>query len=313
LTIIDYPSVGVAGVESFIPIFQNAVSFINIQITKMSLTCKESDDPTDSLSSIDQISKGVSILIQSAVSVIAEIQAGSHLTSMIRTKVKLLVNAIKNLSNSLKKQDYENDNIPRLTGIVWQFCKTLQELPLDNKKATLEALKLIEPPLKDAMVELEELLKNVNTEEESEEGGENEEDEDNIFDFKSSTKLTPEELELIPGAVQIVKLAFMFVQRVEKIIEMSSNNQNEKSYGLWLSDLYSKSKEISEAVDNFVLSIDPPLDRSELEEKFREITEIIISSIYIIKQNQIANRESVQVLLDSMLQKFSTAKLIQPK
>jgi len=94
---------------------------------------------------------------------------------------------------------------------------------------------------------------------------------------------------------------------------MSSNEQNEKTYGLWLSDLYNKSKEISEAVDNFCVCIDPPLDRSELEEKFRIITEIIISSIHIIKQNQIANKESVQVLLDSMLQKFSTAKLVQPK
>jgi len=312
--ILEYPANQInTQEESAIPTFKRAVSVIQNLSTKMSITCKDSDDPTDAIPSVTQMSHAISVVIQSAVSVISEIQAGPFVSQIIRTKVKNLVGAVKNLAINLKKHAFENDNIAILTATVWEGCKALSELTLDNKTATLASLRLIQQPLKDAVMELEEFSKSANNPAEDAIDEDEEEDDGTFIDLSSSTKLTPEELVLLPGALQIVKMAYVFVQRIEKIVQMTTNDQNERSYGIWLSDLYMKCREISETVDNFCVLIDPPLDRQDLEEKFRNIIDTLSATINIIKQNPISNRESIQVLLDSFLQKFNIIQLLNPK
>jgi hypothetical protein len=311
--LIDYPSgigVTLSEQEKNGVLLKRAIAHIHNLSSKLALICRDEDDPTIGIPYVSQMSQAVTVLVHSAMNVIIEAEAGPYLATMIRNNVKAILNSVKNLALALKKKNYENDNIPRLTGLLWEACKNSESIHLDNKSSVLEALKLIEQPLRDAVNELEEELKNVNNESEEEE--EEFDEDDPILNIKSA-KLSQEDLEVLPGTIQIVKLSFMFVQRVEKIISMSTNDQNERIYGFWLSDLYNKAKDICEAVDNLCVAIEPPQDRSDLQEKFDHLTQTIISAIYIIRQNQISNRESVQLLMDQMQQKFVNAKLILPK
>jgi len=179
---------------------------------------------------------------------------------------------------------------------------------LDNKAAVLADIKVYTPTIRDALSELEQ-LKEAQT-------GQSEDGSDDPDDPLSSPsdKLSSEEAEILPGAIQMVKLSFMFIQRLEKIISMSNNDGNERQYGIWLSDLRQKVHEIGEAVDNFCVGLYPPQVRQDLHENFTKLKQVILTTLPILGTNTVSQQDNVKKLLEMIYEKISSGELlINPK
>jgi len=132
------------------------------------------------------------------------------------------------------------------TGNVWECCEALEKLPKDNKEATLKVLKQETALVQDAIEELDMAIQNEEDEEE---------------DWTESDHI------LLPSCQGLVKAAKSTIKKTRQSIEdEDAVAPNEDTMDSDLDSLWIAAKPISAAVDDFVSSLYPPIDKLAVHE-----------------------------------------------
>jgi len=258
-----------------------------------------------------------------------EVQAGPYLKRTVRFHVCEIFKAISKLAEALREKNSNRKIIAPLTGVVWECVDRLNGVKLEEKLAILDGINHTLLVVKDALTELEQLKansevdKDKNTTTSSSSSSSNqvnddndeEDDYDDLMDFdfdEGNNTLSTEDLEVLPGVIQLVKMSCFFITKVEGIIRMSSpdNFTTHALYTTWLDKLRNHVVDLSAAVDELSSSTYSPQVRSEVESNFETLRQSTLTAIPTLSENPITAKDNLNTLLQLVHTKMTSAQLI---
>jgi len=251
----------------------------------------------------------------------------------VRHHVCEIFKAISKLAEALREKNSNRKIIAPLTGVVWECVDRLNAVKLDEKLAILDGIKNTSLAVKDALTEIEQLKTNSESASKGESGktssnqvqnsnNDDEEDDDDDdddyddlmdFDFdEGNNTLSAEDLEVLPGVIQLVKMSCFFITKVEGIIQLSSpdNFATHGLYTTWLDKLRNHVADLSAAVDELSSSIYSPQVRLEVETNFETLRQSTLSAIPTLSENPITAKDNLNTLLQLVHQKMTSVQLI---
>lgn len=165
----------------------------------------------------------------------------------------------------------------RLTGQIWANCETLEKLDLDAtvQMFVSKAIKAQLGSIKDALAELEE-------EEQNEHGFDDEElsdtEEGDILNFS----LKPEDRKILPGCILVLKTASSFCTQISKVTGLIDDRLEQDETRAVLLKIYEKTNRITEAVDDFNVSIYPPQKPDDVLQQAIALKDLLTSVIQLL-------------------------------
>lgn len=165
----------------------------------------------------------------------------------------------------------------RLTGQIWANCETLEKLDLDATVQTFvsKAIKAQLGSIKDALAELEE-------EEQNEDGFDDEElsdaEDGDILNFS----LKPEDRKILPGCILVLKTASSFCTQISRVTGLIDDNLEQAETRAVLLKIYEKTNRITEAVDDFNVSIYPPQKPDDVLQQAIALKDLLTSVIQLL-------------------------------
>lgn len=181
-------------------------------------------------------------------------QQGVTLRSQLQRCMSAVVNSVGCLIIDLRDCDPKGKNGQlQATGRIWDACEKLEHVPKDNKTAVLQLISAHNDLVEDALRELNEAINEATSAEHDEDDGAEdcETDDDDLGDkWKSS------ERDIARTALGLVKTAKSYTK---KLSEIMTNKASATDFQQELDCIAVVVQRLSPVVDNFVLSLYPPM------------------------------------------------------
>lgn len=248
-----------------------------------------------------------------------EVQAGPYLQRYIRSQISDTLKAVKKLAESLKSTNTNRKIISPLTGVVWECSERLERIPLDEKKAILDLIRNISLSVKDAISELDELKERSTSGSQKKDKMDTKDDDDDdddadIFDFDDEDDvLSPDEVVVMPGVLQLLRLSLLFITKVEGFVSSSAPDADDTRgvrYTAWMDEMQAHVGELAGAVDELGSSTHTPQVRADVERHFGRLKEVILAALPSVQKNSVGQKDTVKTLLKLIFEKISKSELI---
>lgn len=242
--------------ESFWTRMGTCVKAISQEATKLCLACSEPPLPSPLVLQplIDGIER-CSLALVSAYYSLPPSQ-GLTLRKLVTNSVVELISALQTLIVSLNTSDVaKSKRHLQSTGSVWEICDKFPGLPRDNKEAVIFQAKETLELISDALEELEESLKGSHNDlDQMLNSCSVDDDEDDI-----SPKIwCDSDRHVVTASVGVIKTAKAMMKKLIKVID-TSGRCDTLDVVAQLDDFANVVSTMSPAVDDFVLSLYPPV------------------------------------------------------
>ncbi|XP_075212920.1 cyclin-D1-binding protein 1 homolog [Lycorma delicatula] len=202
----------------------------------------------------------------------------SEVTTAVTRITKATYDFIKYLGQFTSQRNCQ-EQLLRLTGVVWEAREDIGKLPVDNRAAVLQILEAEEDLVLDALDEIQEV---VSSEKESREiGG----DIELIWNN--------EELELVQECVSLVKTSRALCQKLKTSVQNHGKCQTGHQ-AMQLDDISESIKKLSPAVDDFISSMYPPCSINNIRSNAVALSNVMESLLNQAKNSHFVPQEEQQ-------------------
>lgn len=200
---------------------------------------------------------------------------GIVLRKKIQVALLKLILSISALIKSLKETGAKSqkDRL-KLAGWIWEACEALQRLPRSNLEATFDALDRDSELVEDALQEIEDEVK-------SQESGT---DGDVAEEIDNSERWNNQDRELLPPCIALVRTARSCLRRIIRAVKQQGHCNTEHETAQ-LDDLVAAVHRLSPAVDEFVSSVYPPMNRGVVKRTALDVVKELQAILGVVKQS----------------------------
>lgn len=211
----------------------------------------------------------------SALLALSSISCGS-LSGKLRSLCGGVLDSVVQLTDWFINQKNEKREVAPVVAVVWEYCKVIKEIDLDDRLAASSEMMQWLPAIKDAIEELESIEAKEGDDGDDDDGddGDDENKEDDVDDEDDDhSEMTEEELQIRPAVVEMCKVASMAIQKANNIVKGS---RVEMGMVPVLDELVAQSKRASELVDETVCSVyEKPQERGHIVENATTLCGVI--------------------------------------
>uniref|UniRef100_A0A8C2BDI2 Cyclin D-type binding-protein 1 n=1 Tax=Cyprinus carpio TaxID=7962 RepID=A0A8C2BDI2_CYPCA len=238
-----------------------AVKSASQEATKLSVMFSKPPPPSeeDCVKIAESVQK--SVLTLSTVYFWLPKSQGVTLRKVVRDATAEVLDGLVHLLEAILSSPGESLSQEQLmsTGGVWAACDQFNQLPKENRSAVLGVLTACAGLVKDALEEMEQALA-----EAQDPFGDVLDDEDDDDEGNQDTHWTEADRLLIAQCQGLMKASGASLRRLCSAVRNNSTLEPEEKIAQ-LDDLADAAREISPSVDDLVLSLYPPVDRSAVE------------------------------------------------
>ncbi|XP_067007955.2 cyclin-D1-binding protein 1 homolog isoform X2 [Anabrus simplex] len=253
-----------------------ATQSISKETTKLCLLL--SKPPVPSLAAINDILRSIESFYNDAMTTFYSFpkEHGQVLRKEVQNAMLKLMESLMAIVRSVKDEGVkgQKDRL-KLAGWVWEACETVEKLSRDNLAASCKHLKKEEMLVADALQEIDNEVK----------ADENREEVDNSETWSNQDR------ELLPPCIGLVKTARSCLKRINRTVQSQGKCDSEEKI-TELDNLVMAVERLSPAVDEFVSSVYPPMDRTAVRSgalsvvsEIRAILQLARQSHYILKED----------------------------
>jgi len=213
------------------------------------LVYKDAIDPQDCVPFSELLEQSLVALVSTCHTSLVEVSAGATLKSVAITYLNNILDSIIDLSKALANKQYQNNNIPKLTGIVWDCCTVLKKLKLDNESIITEKWNLHIATLRDAYQELKDFHSNMQHITETVEKPK----EEDIDEDQDDLQIAKEIKEQLPGCILLAECCYRFTDTLQtKLIGILKEDGQNMS---WLEECLQMVQQMTELIDELAYNI----------------------------------------------------------
>jgi len=203
--------------------------------------------------------------------------AATDAMNLVARPLKLIVakqitGAIKStidLLSFMLKDENKDKNVAVMAGVVWQYCSNINAIKLDDKDIIISQIQVWIQPIKDAMMELNEIQV---CEKEQEEEEQEEEDDD---DFDDDESMTEKELEVRPFIIDLCKVSILMLKKASDVLKRLPLSVSPKNIALNDEILFLCNK-ISSEIDDTICSVYRPQIRENIYNNGKLVYESLV-------------------------------------
>jgi hypothetical protein len=261
-------------------LYYNAAKNLYDVTTKFTLIFKDAKTPDQVGTFAETMERALVGIVQSSQSLLKVINAHELLANQVNTLVRDCLEVASKLTSAMSTT-FDLTSAPRMTGQIWANCEALEKIDFDAtlKSFVLKAVHAQSVSIKDALEELKE--------EEENQGDLGDEDYydvqdgDDVEDILNFT-LKGDDRKILPGCILFLKTASSFCLQIAKVTDLIDDAADKDNTKAALLKIYEKTQLITEAVDNFNVSIYPPQKPSEVLSSAVALRELLTSVIVIL-------------------------------
>ncbi|XP_034251717.1 cyclin-D1-binding protein 1 homolog [Thrips palmi] len=257
---------GLATPENFWQELGNATQKIASEVAKLTLVLTQPPKPTVSIAQniVNGVEAAWTTLLSSSR---RSPPKGALLRKELRNAVLRIGEALATLLKALKEA--ENGSELQMTGRVWEACTAMEKVPRDNLAATRSLLAKEELLLTDALQEIEEELKCSRLSEND--------------DVDNSANWTNQEKELLNPCVGLVRTARASIKKVGEAVRLKGHCRDSTG-AEQLDRLAVAAEKLSPAVDTFVASIYPPMNKCSVSSTALAVVTVVREFLELARQ-----------------------------
>jgi len=291
------------------------------------------EDGSSFAQELEQELKNLAVAANVVIALNAE-KWGQRVQKGVRDAVEEVAKAVETLILYFfqwEKGQADTQSAP-LTAQVWERCKAVEKVPLDNNTAACNAIRNSMLMIKDAMNELGELAsKNSKPKDKADEGA-NENIEEDEWDWDEDEELSEEEVKTVAGCQLLIKSLYgllngsLFLLDLEErqkdmMREIEKRQKNEpKTTGTdeivpdgaeWLEAIIEKAQLLSDNTDELVICLYPPQDPDTIRQHASKLAQVGHSILdHLATSPEVMERERygrLRKLLETMITAATTA------
>jgi len=230
--------------------------------------------------------------------------------------------APKKSNKTEKEKEVASTISPHKTGLVWEGCKVLETIPLDNVAAAALELKKWTDTAKDAMDEMKEVADAQNKEDapevekvkdthKQEANSDDDADADFDDDFDDDDQWTEEERRVLPGLLLIMRCSYGILNGINSLLEKNvsapRNAVEGRTQCAWLSELLKHAATLIKHVDELGVCVYPPQKIDLIKDNYKNLDDYIRALLAHVNANEelksnvrcVKMGEVVHMLLDN--------------
>lgn len=192
------------------------------------------------------------------------IEAGKTLHNKLHRMVITILTSVQSLANIIKTEGFEGSKHQlQSTGGVWEHCDSFPQLPKNNKDAVLFSARQNIELVGDALDEISSAV----TEEPEDHSSQSSEETDSW---------TENDKKILSPALGLIKAARSCMKKVT-IALRNNGHSNTQEQIKELDELHEVLEQVSPFVDDFVLSLYPPLRKEAVGEESQQLADGLLS------------------------------------